>query len=88
MPKYRTDVDRWLSHENRIVKAGDEFETTFPKGMKLGDTLHLVKSKSSSDTTVADIKAKLEELEIEYPANAKKSELEALLPEPGTDDLV
>lgn len=49
MPRYRTDVDRWLSHENRLVRAGEEFETAFPKGpngkaMELGETLHLVKA--------------------------------------------
>lgn len=47
MPTYRTLVKRLLSHETRIVEAGDEFTTTFPKvkvngklvDMKLGDTL-------------------------------------------------
>ena len=43
MPKYITDVDRWISHESRMVKAGEEFECEFPKGMRLSDTLRLVK---------------------------------------------
>ena len=50
MPKYITDVDRWLSHENRLVKAGEEFETEFPlapdgKPMRLSDTLRLADPK-------------------------------------------
>lgn len=42
MPRYVTTVDRWISHECRLVKAGEEFVTEFPKGMKLSDTLRLV----------------------------------------------
>lgn len=47
MPKYITDVDRWISHENRKVLAGEEFETEFPKApdgkpMRLGDNLREV----------------------------------------------
>ena len=47
MPKYITDVDRWLSHENRLVKAGMEFDTEFPlasdgKPMRLAETIRLV----------------------------------------------
>ena len=47
MPKYITDVDRWISHENRKVLAVDEFETEFPKApdgkpMRLGDNLREV----------------------------------------------
>lgn len=53
MPKYITDVDRWISHENRTVKAGEEFETEFPAGpngkpMRLSETLRLVTSKKSN----------------------------------------
>ena len=29
--KYIANVDTWLSHECRMAKAGEEFETTFPK---------------------------------------------------------
>jgi hypothetical protein len=43
MPKYITDVARWISHENRMVAAGETFETEFPKGMKLSDTLREVR---------------------------------------------
>lgn len=48
--KYIANVDMWLSHECRLVKAGDEFETTFPNGatgkpMVLGDNLTEVKAK-------------------------------------------
>jgi hypothetical protein len=59
MPKYITDVDRWISHESRLVKAGEEFDTEFPKGpdgkdMKLSDTLRLVKSKPEGKGKGAD----------------------------------
>lgn len=50
MPKYVSDVPRWLSHECRMVQPGEEFVTEFPKvkvngelvDMKLSSTLHLV----------------------------------------------
>lgn len=31
MAKYLALRDTWLSHENRLVKENEEFETTFPK---------------------------------------------------------
>lgn len=48
MAKYISDVDRWISHESRMVKAGEEFETEFPKGpegkpMRLSETLREIK---------------------------------------------
>ena len=96
MPKYVSDVDRWLSHENREVKAGEEFETTFPAGpggkaMELGDSLHLIEPEKSKNTepTVSDLKAELDALNIEYRGNAKKAELVKLLAEASkssTDD--
>lgn len=43
MAWYITDVDRWISHESRMVKAGQEFETEFPKGMRLSETLREIK---------------------------------------------
>ena len=58
MAKYLTDVDRWLSHECRLVKAGTEFETEFPKGpegkpMRLSDSLREIKpAKASSKAEV------------------------------------
>ena len=50
MPKYISDVPRWLSHECIQVKAGEEFVTEFPAGpggkpMVLGDTLRLVEDE-------------------------------------------
>jgi len=64
MPKYITDVNRWISHESRMVKAGEEFETEFPKGpdgkdMRLSDTLRLVEPKSEGKGK-ATVKAKPE----------------------------
>lgn len=42
--RYIALADTWLSHECRLVKAGQEFETDFPAGpggrpMRLGDNL-------------------------------------------------
>ncbi len=51
MPKYIAVNDIWLSHENRLVRAGQEFETIFPKAktydgkevdMRLGANIKLV----------------------------------------------
>lgn len=42
MPRYITEQDLWLSHENRMVKAGEEFETEFPKAIKLGRNVRVV----------------------------------------------
>lgn len=52
MPKYIANSDVWISHECRMAKAGDRFETEFPKGpggadMRLGDSLTLVSDKPS-----------------------------------------
>lgn len=54
MPRYQTTIDRLISHECRTVKAGEVFETTFPEGMKLSDTLICLdapkkKAKGNSD---------------------------------------
>ena len=51
MPQYLALRDTWLGHENKLVKAGDKFETTFPPGpdgkpMRLGSNLELVKDKA------------------------------------------
>jgi hypothetical protein len=52
MAKYISTVDRWISHESRTVKAGEEFETEFPtaggKPMRLGDTLREVASSPAT----------------------------------------
>ena len=42
MPKYRAKVKMLISHESRVVEAGEEFEATFPEGMRLGENLELV----------------------------------------------
>jgi hypothetical protein len=54
MPRYVTDVDRWISHECRLVKAGEVFETTFPEGMKLGETLREIKPERPKREKPAD----------------------------------
>ncbi|WP_347989489.1 hypothetical protein [Methylomonas sp. AM2-LC] len=48
MARYIASEDLLLSHECRIVKAGEEFETTFPKGMVLGDNVQLVKASAKT----------------------------------------
>ena len=61
MPRYIALRDTLFAHEGRIVKEGQEFETTFPEGMKLGSNLQLVddekpapkgKGKAASDDLV------------------------------------
>jgi hypothetical protein len=42
MPRYLAKRDTLIAHESRVVKAGDEFEATFPEHMKLGDNLELL----------------------------------------------
>lgn len=46
MPRYVALRDLWISHENRKVSEGEEFEATFPevngKPMALGESLRLV----------------------------------------------
>lgn len=50
MPKYRANVKILLSHESRVVEAGVEFDTVFPKvkvkgelmDMKLGSNITLL----------------------------------------------
>lgn len=57
MAKYIANRDTLIAHENRVVKAGEEFETTFPKvknhegkevEMTLGDNIALVDEKAAS----------------------------------------
>lgn len=66
MPKYRAKVKLLLAHESRVVDAGEEFETTFPKAktadgkevdMKLGDNIELVPVKKADDKKADDKKA-------------------------------
>lgn len=52
--RYITDVDRWLSHENRMARAGEEFDTDFPlapdgKPMRLGENMREVKSEAKQE---------------------------------------
>lgn len=58
MPKYTATRDTWLSHECRMVKAGDTFETTFPKvggkAMSLSDNLMLAKVEKEVKGSPAD----------------------------------
>lgn len=42
MARYLALTKMWISHECRMVEAGEEFETTFPKGMRLGENLKLL----------------------------------------------
>lgn len=65
MPRYLAISDTWLSHENRKVNAGDEFETTFPNGpdgkaMRLSGNLKLIKATDKADKAA---KAPAEEAE-------------------------
>lgn len=58
MPRYISTIDRWISHESRQVKAGEEFDTEFPKGpkgepMRLGDTLQEVKPAAKAKAAKA-----------------------------------
>lgn len=59
MPEYIAKRDTWLSHENREIKAGTKFTTTFPKGpdgkpMRLGENLVLAKDATAEDKLPAD----------------------------------
>lgn len=45
MAKYIAHVKTWLGHENRMVEPGEEFETTFPEGMKLSGNIELIEQK-------------------------------------------
>jgi len=46
MARYRALSKTWLSHENRMVQDGEEFETEFPlvggKPMRIGANLELI----------------------------------------------
>jgi hypothetical protein len=48
MPKYNVLRDTFISHESRLVKAGEVVDITWPEGAepkKLGDNLELVKDE-------------------------------------------
>lgn len=60
MPRYIAHADTLLSHECRLVKAGDEFDTTFPEGMKLSGNLQLIepegkRAKAGGKQEVSDL---------------------------------
>jgi hypothetical protein len=61
MSRYLAVTKTWLSHESRMVEAGQEFETVFPlpkgvKELKLGDNLKLLpaKAKAAPDKPAED----------------------------------
>jgi len=69
--------------------GGDVF--TIEKGEPIGSWMEVVEeleepAPASKELTVADIKAALDEKEIEYPASAKKKELLALLSDSEEDE--
>lgn len=45
MAKYQAQRDTFVSHLGKVVKTGEIFETEFPKDMRLGDNLTLVKAE-------------------------------------------
>ncbi len=45
MTTYIAVRDTLISHEGRIVKAGEQFETKFPEGMRICDNLKEVKAE-------------------------------------------
>lgn len=58
MPKYIANVDTLIAHENRIVRAGQEFETEFPNGpdgkpMRIFGNLSLVEEKAGRRKSAA-----------------------------------
>jgi hypothetical protein len=63
MAKYIANRDTLIAHESRVVKAGEVFETTFPKvkvngkevDMKLGDNIQPFKGKDESAGDSGDL---------------------------------
>lgn len=55
MARYRALSKTWLSHENRMVQDGEEFETEFPlvggKPMRLGANLELIEPEQVAPAT-------------------------------------
>lgn len=50
MPRYRALKKLLIAHESRIVDENDEFETTFPDGMSLGDALECLDKPAATRT--------------------------------------
>ena len=48
MARYLAKEKTWLSHECRMIEAGQEFDAEFPKDMKLGNNLEMVKPKKAA----------------------------------------
>jgi hypothetical protein len=48
MPKYRALRPTFVSHLSVLVEEGQEFEATFPDGMRLGDNLELVEPEAKT----------------------------------------
>lgn len=63
MPRYVAQVDLWISHESRMVRAGDEFETTFPaiggKPFRLGENVKPVDVAPKSEQPSPDGKRQI-----------------------------
>jgi hypothetical protein len=60
MAKYRANAKTWLSHENRMVQEGEEFETSFPDGMKIGGNLTELDIKKTRTRTKTEAPAAIE----------------------------
>lgn len=72
-------VAREFTHPDVVkIKSGDSY-IIINKSDFDPDEHELYDESDGSKMTVAEIKAKLDELGIEYPASAKKAELEKLL---------
>lgn len=61
MAKYKAHRKTWLSHENRLVQEGEEFETEFPEGMKLSDNLECLDKPKRKSAPKQEKPAKTEE---------------------------
>lgn len=90
MPKYEALADTWLSHENRLVKAGTVFETTFPtvngKAMALGKNLKLAKTTAQEQAEAKAAAKAAEEAEAKAKADAKAKAEEDLAAAKKTGD--
>lgn len=67
------------------VEDGDGFRTINEDDFDKKAHKVYVEKAASGSMTVVDIKAKLDELEVEYPGNANKAKLEGLLAEATAD---
>lgn len=68
MAKYIAHVKTWLGHENRMVVPGEEFETTFPEGMKLSGNIELIEPKPArtrTRKTVTETDAEVDQADVD-----------------------